>query len=399
MNRKALFMCLLILMSTVLSGCWSRRELNDLAITFGIGIDKIGDQYQVSAQVVIPSQVADAKGGGSQAPVNLYKASGSTVYEAVRKITTMSPRKLYAAHLRILILGEDLAKEGISPVLDLFSRDTELRNDFFIVVSKNAKAADALKILTRLEKIPAVRMYSSLEASEKQWAPTSTVTLGTLTTELVAKGKNPILTGVYIDGDVGTGETLKNVETADSPTQLKYSGLAIFKDDKLIGWLNQEESKVYNYLINKVKTTVFYINCPEGKRVSLEVISAKSKMKGSMKNGMPEISIEQHLKSDIGEVQCKELDLTNPKTITELEEISEQKVVQLFESTIKRVQQEYKSDIFGFGEVIHRSNPQAWKKLQDNWDQNFENLTVNVKATNQIHQLGKVTNSFLKEMK
>lgn len=118
-----------------------------------------------------------------------------------------------------------------------------------------------------------------------------------------------------------------------------------------------------------------------------------------MHNDNPEISIEQHIESDIGEVQCRNLDLTNPKTITELEQIANQKVVHLFETTIKKVQQEFKSDIFGFGEVIHRSNPQAWKKLKDNWDQTFVNLPVSVKTDIKIRQLGKVTNSFLEEMK
>jgi spore germination protein KC len=390
---------MVILVQVFVTGCWSRRELNDLAIAVGIGIDKIGDQYQISAQVVLPSQIAGSKGGSPQSPVNLYKATGHTVYEALRKITTLSPRKIYISHLRILVLGEALAKEGISDVLDFMSRDTDTRNDYFIVVAKDAKAEDALKILTSLEKIPAVRLFSSLETSEKQWAPTSTVTLGTLVTELVSKGKNPVLTGVVINGNVEVGQTQKNVETVDSPTELKYSGLAVFKKDKLIGWLNPEESKVYNYLTNKVKSTVFYIQCPEGKKVSLDVFDARSKIKGSMHNDKPEISIEQHIESDLGEVQCRNLDLTEPKTITELEQIANQKVVDLFETTIKKVQQEYKSDIFGFGEVIHRSNPQAWKKLQDNWDQTFLNLPVSVKADIKIRLLGKVTNSFLEEMK
>ncbi|MEK3663045.1 Ger(x)C family spore germination protein [Paenibacillus sp. FSL F4-0236] len=399
MKRRALLLCVVILIQLFVTGCWSRRELNDLAIAVGIGIDKIGDQYQVSAQVVLPSQIAGSKGGSPQSPVNLYKATGNTVYEALRKITTLSPRKIYISHLRILVLGEALAKEGISDVLDFMSRDTEIRNDYFIVVAKDTKAEDALKILTSLEKIPAVRLFSSLETSEKQWAPTSTVTLGTLITELVSKGKNPVLTGVVINGNVDVGQTQKNVETVDSPTELKYSGLALFKEDKLIGWLNPEESKVYNYLTNKVKSTVFYIQCPEGKKVSLDVFEAHSKIKGSMHNDNPEISIEQHIESDIGEVQCRNLDLTNPKTITELEQIANQKVVHLFETTIKKVQQEFKSDIFGFGEVIHRSNPQAWKKLKDNWDQTFVNLPVSVKTDIKIRQLGKVTNSFLEEMK
>ncbi|WP_249923438.1 Ger(x)C family spore germination protein [Paenibacillus odorifer] len=279
------------------------------------------------------------------------------------------------------------------------SRDTETRNDYFIVVSKDAKAEDALKILTSLEKIPAVRLFSSLETSEKQWAPTSTVTLGDLITDLVAKGKNPVLTGVVIQGNIDVGETPKNVESVDSPTELKYSGLAVFKDDKLIGWLNQEESKVYNYLTNKVNKTVFYINCPEEKRISLEVFEAYSKVKGSMQEGKPAISINQYLEADIGEVQCSNLELTNPKTIAELNQIANQKVIKLFETTIKKVQQEYKSDIFGFGEAIHRSNPQEWKKLSDNWDQTFVNLPVNVKVNMEIRQLGKVTNSFLEKMK
>ncbi|WP_339317997.1 Ger(x)C family spore germination protein [Paenibacillus sp. FSL R10-2734] len=399
MKRGSLLLCLLVLMQISLTGCWSRQELNDLAIAVGIGIDKIGDQYQVSAQVVLPSQIAGSKGGSPQSPVNLYKETGNTVYEALRKITTISPRKIYISHLRILVLSEALAKEGIRDVLDFMSRDTEARNDYFIVVAKDAKAEDALKILTSLEKIPAVRLFSSLETSEKKWAPTSTVTLGTLITELVSKGKNPVLTGVVINGNVDVGETPKNVETVDSPTELKYSGLAVFKEDKLIGWLNQEESKVYNYLTNKVKNTVSFINCPQGKKISLEIFEAKSKIKGSMQNDKPEISIEQFIESDIGEVQCRNLELTNPKVITELEQIANQKLENSFETTIKKVQQEYKSDIFGFGEIIHRSNPQAWKKLRNNWDQTFVKLPVNVKMDIKIHQLGKVTNSFLEEMK
>ncbi|WP_440961157.1 Ger(x)C family spore germination protein [Paenibacillus nitricinens] len=399
MKRRALLICVLILMQIFVTGCWSRQELNDLAIAVGIGIDKIGEQYQVSAQVVLPSQVAGSKGGSPHSPVNLYKATGSTVYEALRKITTVSPRKIYISHLRILVLGEDLAREGISDVLDFFSRDTETRNDYFIVVAKDAKAADALKILTSLEKIPAVRLFASLETSEKHWAPTSTVTLGTLITELVTKGKQPILTGVVINGNVGVGETSKNVETVDSPTQLEYSGLAVFKEDKLIGWLNQEESKVYNYLTNKVKNTVFYIPCPEGKKVSLEVFKARSKMKGSMDSDKPEITIEQHLEVDIGEVQCRNLNLTDTKTITELEKIANKKVVDLFGTTIKKVQNEYKSDIFGFGEAIHHSNPQAWKKLRNDWDQTFVNLPVSIKMDIKIRLLGKVMNSFLEETK
>jgi spore germination protein KC len=49
-------------MQIFVTGCWSRHELNDLAIAVGIGIDKTGDQYQVSAQVVYPVKSLDQRG-------------------------------------------------------------------------------------------------------------------------------------------------------------------------------------------------------------------------------------------------------------------------------------------------------------------------------------------------
>ena len=42
--------------------------------------------------------------------------------------------------------------------------------------------------------------------------------------------------------------------------------------------------------------------------------------------------------------------------------------------TIETVQKQYKSDIFGFGEAIHRSNPKEWKKIKKQWGmKNFLN--------------------------
>lgn len=108
-----------------------------------------------------------------------------------------------------------------------------------------------------------------------------------------------------------------------------------------------------------------------------------------MRNGKPQVSIQQHMEADLAEVQCRDLDLTNPQTITELEQNINKEVSDLFERTIKKVQKEYKSDIFGFGEAIHRSNPQAWKKLRNNWDQSFVNLPVSITMDCKIRLLGK----------
>lgn len=63
---KALAACIpLLLLPMLLSGCWERKELNELAFVLGLGLDKAEDGYKVSMQVVIPSSITSQSAGGS----------------------------------------------------------------------------------------------------------------------------------------------------------------------------------------------------------------------------------------------------------------------------------------------------------------------------------------------
>ena len=41
--KKCMFV--LLILSLFLTGCWDRRELNELGITMALGIDKVEDAY------------------------------------------------------------------------------------------------------------------------------------------------------------------------------------------------------------------------------------------------------------------------------------------------------------------------------------------------------------------
>lgn len=396
MTRKLLLLPLLCLLLLV-TGCWNRRELNELAITVGMGIDKQDQKYKVSVQVVVPGEVAAKKGRGAS-PVVMFSAVGDTVFEAIRKMTTVSPRKIYISHLRVVIIGEALAREGIGKSLDFLTRDSEARPDFYIAISKNSEAAQILKVLTTLEALPANMLFNALETSQKVWAPTTSVTLDELISDITSEGKAPVLTGIVATGTPQEGESQKNIEMVDSPSRLQYTSLAVFKKDKLIGWLNENESKGYNYIRDKVRSTVGVIPCPNGGKLTAEVIRSKTKIKGSVKRGKPQIDINVRAEGNIDEVECQ-IDLTKTKTIAELKKIGEQKVKNIIEKAVSTVQQKYKVDIFGFGDVIRRSNPKAWKELKRDWDRHFVNLAVNVKVDGPIRRLGTVNNSFLEKLK
>ncbi|OPA76243.1 spore gernimation protein GerC [Paenibacillus selenitireducens] len=396
MLRKMLLLLLLGVMIFV-TGCWNRRELNDLAIAVGMGIDKQDKQYKVSMQVVVPGEIAAKKGRGAS-PVTLYSAVGDSVFEAIRKMTTNSPRKIYISHLRILILGEALAREGIGKSLEFLTRDNEARSDFYIAVSKGLMAEDILKVLTSLDAIPANMLYNALETSQKAWAPTTSVTLDELIKDITSEGKHPVLTGIFINGEPQMGNSNKNVQMVDSSAQLQYTSLAVFRGDKLVGWLNEKESKGYNYIRDKVTSTAGVIPCPKGGELTLEIIRSKTKVKGSVIKGKPHIDIEVRSRANVDEVECQ-IDLTKTKTIAQLESLGDARVKELIDEVIHTVKKEYKADIFGFGDAIRRSNPKFWKKAKGRWDQYFVDLDVTVKVDGQIHQLGTVSNSFLERIR
>ncbi|WP_240689470.1 Ger(x)C family spore germination protein [Ammoniphilus sp. YIM 78166] len=400
MKRRLGMACILILLLILITGCWSRRELNELGIVVGMGIDKSGDQYLVSFQVVDPGEVAAKQGATGRAPVVMYKEESDTLFEAIRKITTISPRRSYFSHLRILVIGEELAKEGIGKSLEMIFRDHEFRTDFYIVVTKATKAEDVLRVITPLEKIPANHLFYSLQASEQTWAPmTTTVTLDQLISDIVSEGKHPVLTGLQVQGDKKAAETKDNAEEIESPGHLQYVQLAAFKKDRLVGWLNVEESGAYNYIQNNVHNTVHQVPCSKGGKAVVELLRSQTNLKGGVTNGKPQIDVNIQAEGNVAEVGCGNLDLSKPETIDELETEINQSIKDSIEASIEKVQERVKADIFGFGEAIRRSDPQAWKELKGDWDQAFQDLPVTVKVDVKIRRVGTVGETFLSELK
>ncbi|MBA2943796.1 Ger(x)C family spore germination protein [Paenibacillus sp. CGMCC 1.16610] len=393
MKRLGRILCTLSLLGLVLSGCWDRHELNDLAITVGVGLDKSGDEYLVTVQIVNPNEVASKKGAGYSTPITTLSARGISILEAARKLTTSAPRKLFASHLRIIVIGEELAREGVAKVLDGITRDHEIRSDFYLIVARGTTASKVLQILTPIERIPANKMFKTLETSEKAWAPTVSVRIDQFITKLSEPTTESVLTGIRIEGDPKKGRSKSSLAETKPITNLQYTGLALFKQDKLVDWLNEDESKGYNYIVGNVKSTMGHLECPKGGTLTVEIIRSKTKMKGVVKNGKPEINLHVILEENVSEVQC-DIDLLKPETIHELEETATKALKKVMYASINKAK-ENKADIFGFGEVIEDVSPKLWKEMEPDWQNEFAKLQVNISADLHIRRLGTTNNSII----
>lgn len=374
-----------------LSGCWSAHELSELAIATGLGIDKSEDGYRVSVQFVNPGEIAAQK-GSEALPISVHTAKGESILEAIRRLTTTTPRKVYMAHLRVIVFGEELAKEGIRAALDFLSRDHEMRADFVIAVAKGMKAEDIVQVLTPMEKVSANKIFSSIETSEKNWAPTKIVLLNELVESLVSEGKQPVITGISILGGPSEGGSVDNIQKVNTPVKIKSGTLGVFKDDKLMGWLDEEESKGFNYITDNISNTVGYIDCDGGGTLTVETMQSKTKMKGKIENGIPKISLQLTLESNIGDVECP-MDLSKSETISAIEKKFNEKTKEIILNSIDRAK-DFGTDIFGFGDAISRAEPKKWEVLKENWDEEFMKTDVEVKVDIKIRRIGTISDSF-----
>nr|WP_281067905.1 Ger(x)C family spore germination protein [Cohnella thailandensis] len=381
-----------------LTGCWNRRELDTLGIVLGLGIDKTESSYRVSVQVVDPGQVSVSRPASpGHSPVVLFRSEADTLFEALRKMTEVSPRKIYISHIRVLILGEALAREGVGKALDFLSRDSEMRTDFFLFVAKHATAESILKVFTPLSNIPAYKMYDALLTSSRAWAPSATVTLDRFIDEIVGTGIDPVLTSIEVVGDQKEGENPRNVSRISADTFIRTNGLAVFRKDRLVGYLNEEESIGYNYIRDRVRSTVTSIPCESEGRIAFENVHSKTKVKSKLLDGEPVIEVKMNSQVNLGEVLCK-YPTSVPANIKKLERSLEKHRIELMESAVKRAR-EYRVDIFGFGHVFYHEHPGYWKKIQKDWDRRFQTLQIDYKADIQILKVGTVFDPFYKDVK
>ncbi|QTL99241.1 Ger(x)C family spore germination protein [Iocasia frigidifontis] len=383
---------LIILPVIFLTGCWSSHEVNTLAINICIGIDKTEKGYFISEQILNPKAIA-AEQAINESPVYIYTSEGRDISEVIQRLTKQSARKIYNAHLRMVVFGEDVAKDGIQDILDYFMRSSQYRTDFYFVIAKNATANEVLSILTPIESIPGIKIYDSLISASENWAPTKSVRIIELVNTIIADGINPVLTGIEITPGKTISDSTEVLKESVGIKRLVYYGLGVFKDDRLVGWLDEVGSKGYNYITGNINKTIGHVKYGDNVKITGEVINAKSNVKASLVNGKPVIEVKIKVKQNVEAVEG-DFDVSKEENIAIFNKLAEKKIKSHCEKAIKKAKYDFESDIFGFGEVIHRQYPKVWDKIKDNWNNEFVNLPVKVTVNVKINQLGEVTKPF-----
>lgn len=352
--KKFVLIIITLFILLISSGCYNYKEINDMAIVSSIGIDKDNknDKYIVSAQIMNSKESEDSE----DSQITVYTKEGDTVHEALRNITLKSPRKIYGNHLSKIVLSEEVAKEGIDNILDIFNRITEVRNEFIITIVKEDKASDVLKVLTTTESIPAEYVKLSLKIADKTSGLTYATKLDEFISLYLKKGIDPVVPVLKIDKKEKKGTTINNITTTNPISKIVIEDLAVTNKGKLETYLKNEEVIGYNFLRNQIQKMIIPVKCDdENNYASISILKNKTKSNTAKKDNEYIINFNINSEAIITEYNCKK-DLTDEKVIKELEKDTEKKIKRYIKKSLNK-QKKTKGKFLGLERIIYLDYP------------------------------------------
>lgn len=393
------------------SGCWDRREIETLGFVTACAIDTAdagsrpadAGLVQVSVQLVKPWALSMGERDSTrERAFSTETATGLTVFEAVRNLNEASPRRPFWSHNRWLLFGEGFARAGVETALDFFARDGETRILTQMAVLDGGRGWDLLWAEFEMEPLPAEGGRGMLLGATSAIGTTVSTTLKDFLIALEDPGADPVAPRVvivaYSDKPSVSGDLLRD----EIETTAQLSGLAVFRDDRLVGWLDRAQTRGYNWIRGKVDSTIISIPAPDAddphdfrQYLSLEVLRAGSRVRveADDESGKVRATVEVTVKAAIGEAR--------PPLKLEQEEVVFSRIEQLMAEEVRREAldavehaQRLEADIFGFGRLLMASDPKAWRRLEDRWRQVFREMEVDVQVKATIRRTGLASGRF-----
>ncbi len=388
-KRRLTLLLVIFLFCIGASGCWDRVEIDERAFVLGVAIDLVPPSeshiepipgqvpirdniYDMTVEIPIVSQMAGAEGGSSEKEPNwVISSTGADITEISRTIMHRANRFLFYGHQKVLVIGEELAKEGIKPIIDFFDREPETNKRVKLIIAER-DAKETLKITPKLSSAASLYIFEILEHEHRS-------------SRLIDSNIGRALVSLRESGNA----LLARVRASEE--EVVVGGSAIIKDWKLVGWLGEIETRAAMFVMGEVRGGIITIQDPraEGGKISLEISSVKRIITPYVEGDDVTFNIEVLIEGDITENTGPNLTVSR-----ETVEIAQERIGVLVKEDIKsiisKVQQEFKADFFLFSHLLAARRPHDWKRLESRWNEIFLKVKLNIDVRVRVRRFGVV---------
>ncbi|GAE37487.1 Ger(x)C family spore germination protein [Halalkalibacter akibai] len=384
-------------------GCWDLNEIEEISFVIGTAFDPASEMdrdeyrketgrqlpkgmFKMTNQVVIPGEIESGGEGGSsnEGPFFNISSMGMTSFKTNRNFTTRRSRPMNYEHLKIIIINEELAREGIMDhLLDFFARDHEMRRDMLVLISEG-QGYDILEKKLPLEMMPAMSIEMISENAPRGHGIPQEKYIGELITDVLSGQSYIVPRIVDKEGD-----------------DFKVAGAAIFlgSNNKMIGLLGEYDIQGYGWVTGEMENE------------ALEAYYGENEIPFVYENDFTQVNVDySHIEGrDVFNLEIRSegffvdnwidhIDLDSVETLQKLEQEIGREIERQATKIIKKMQTEFYADIFKLHEEVRINDFSHWQQVKENWDGKdgaFSKAEINIETQVEIRHY--MTNEELEE--
>lgn len=332
-----------------------RSEIGDVDIIRTIGIDEKDGVYTISG---IYSEL-----GGSDASIGglrLISGMGNSIYEAYEDMKLRNQKDLTIAHTSFYLLSDSTAKAGLEAALDFIVRDhsAKMSASVYIYETGNVKQFMADSIDKESE------IHESLAAiHEKQLIRLTKMdnSLNYIVSAMYDEYSSILIPYLAYDGE--------------HPV---LNGYAVFKDDSLYSYLDNDISLGVDLLRNRLRKCPVYLD----NNIGIEITDYHVSKKASVVNGNIQVTLGVNFESDIREVPTKD-EVFEEYYLTYLNKQQNEYIVSVVNKTVQYMM-DNQVDLIGVSDTIRSGLIQEWDTIAGNWRSYFRNIDYEFDVVSKI---------------
>lgn len=400
MKLNRVLLILIVFSCIFLTGCAGETGVETKAFPIAIGVD-VGDanDLKLTFQIAI---LNGSSGGGSSSQGSSDQSSSiisvdcATINSGITLVNSYISKKINLSHCKAIIISEELAYNGVNDVIFSLVNNIEIRPDCNIIISR-CDAYDMLKNSKPIFESNPAKYYELILNSAEYTGYVEDLYLRSFYSSILSTTSQ----ACAILGGINTEETHSdapdsnfnlddNYKADDTPIESKNNtevlGTAVFREDKLVGELNNIETLCHLIITNNLEGAT--INMPNpfdfDTYISVYVhLNKATTNKVELVNNTPYIESNVFLTGNVSSLDSS-IDLTDPQNLDTLNNYIDSYLEQNILSYLYKTSRGFNSDIAEFGKHL-LPNYLTWEDwLESDWLNNYQNSFFSVDVHTEI---------------
>lgn len=354
--KKIFIFIVIIVFLLAFSASYSSLNIDNLAYVLALGIDVADEEkIQVTFQFSTPVSI---ESGEKPTPITNTVISTS-ISNALNIINSYLGTPISLSHCKAIIFSEQMASQGLSDEIYTLINDTQITPSSNIIISKCDAKYYLEQTNPELENLVS-KYYETFTNSSKYTGYIPDATIGDFFNDLTSRTRQPyaILGGINAESkeqensDLQKDFSLKaNNASISGKNGSENFGIAVFREDILVGELSAIETVPFLNFKNNVDRFLVSVQDPENENNFLDIYMTPSKNTS--------IKVDTTTQTPYIEISCKfagriysmteNSKYLSPDVLDSISKSCDNYLESLFTNYLYKTSKEFNSDINSFG--------------------------------------------------